>query len=77
MQSSPPSSTALVSALGELTSEVGRLREAMAVGGTKPNPPSGPRSFRTVESTSEFVSAYEDSEGSGEEAYFDVTSPNV
>ena len=66
-----------MSALGQLTTEIGRLREAMTVGGPTLSRPPIPQSVGRTDSTSEFVSAYEESEASAEEDYFDVTAPNV
>lgn len=61
-QGQPSSLTSsLVSAIGELTAEVGRLREAVASAGLSSGSYSR-RSLHTVDSSADFVSARGDSE---------------
>ena len=60
--SSSSLSSSLVSAIGELTTELGRLREAVAAAGVNVGRSYSRRSMHTVDSTADFVSARGDSD---------------
>ena len=62
--SSSSLSSSLVSAIGELTAEVGRLREAVATAGVSVGRTYSRRSMHTVDSAADFVSARGDSDDS-------------
>ena len=61
-QSSSSLSSSLVSAIGELTAEMGRLREAVATAGINVGRSYSRRSMHTVDSAADFVSAHGDSD---------------
>ena len=57
-----PSTTYLISAIGELTAELGRLREAVAAAGLTVGRTYSRRSIQTVDSSADFASARGDSD---------------
>ena len=66
-QGQSSSMTGLVSAIGELTAEMGRLREVVATAGLGVARPSySRRSLHTVDSSADFVSARGDSDSENE-----------
>ena len=60
--SSSSLSSSLVSAIGELTAEMGRLREAVATAGINVGRSYSRRSMHTVDSAADFMSARGDSD---------------
>lgn len=64
----------LITAVNALSTEVGKLRVAMESGRGEGR---SRRGIRTVESSSDFVSARGDSVDSDGDEFFDITTPNV
>ena len=65
-QGQSSSTAGLVSAIGELTAEIGRLREVVATAGLNAVRSYSRRSIHTVDSSADFVSARGDSDSENE-----------